>query len=85
MRRVVKEYNTLSLEQIKVADVDLIYLALFGSRIKENPTDGIIKQSLQNFSEDWRNNEQEKFRKAGQKLQTKVSIWKRLENKFQND
>ncbi|MDR2268570.1 MAG: aminoglycoside phosphotransferase family protein [Rickettsiales bacterium] len=56
MRRTVGEYNPLSSEQIEVADVDFIYLALFGSRIKQEPIDGIIKESLRNFSDDWGNN-----------------------------
>jgi aminoglycoside phosphotransferase (APT) family kinase protein len=53
MRRVVAEYNKISSEIINVTDVDFIYLAAMAQFLKYSPKDGIINNSLVNFSKDY--------------------------------
>ncbi|MDR3208763.1 MAG: aminoglycoside phosphotransferase family protein [Rickettsiales bacterium] len=52
-RRVVSEYNKISSEIINIADVDFIYLAAMGRFLKQSPNDGIVNNSLANFSKDY--------------------------------
>ena len=53
MRRVVSEYNKISAEKVNITDVDFIYLAAMARFLEQSPKDGIINNSVSNFSNDY--------------------------------